>query len=154
MFHCLRRPRKMLMQWNMCNCVSRSFYKDPYLFLLVGISVKLCPSIRIEPETYIYFIASGVISVYPKWLKMIFSQMKEYIFTSEIQQIDVIFTTRFELRRCFSHCFPNRYRSHFVFFSFLFFWTSLFLSKTNKCRYAFSLFLSKTIKCRYAFSWL
>ena len=82
--------------------------------------------------------------------------MKEYIFTNEIQQIDVILTTRFELRRRYSHCFPKRYRSHFVFFFFFFFYlfflTSLFLNKTSKCRYAFSMFLSKTIKCRYAFS--
>ena len=47
--------------------------------------------------------------------------MKEYIFTNEIQQNDVIFTTRFELRRRYSHCFPNRYRSHIFFFVFLFF---------------------------------
>ena len=31
-----------------------------------------------------YFIARGELDVYPKWIKMIFSQVKEYdIFTSE-----------------------------------------------------------------------
>ena len=55
-----------------------------------------------------YYIASDEMNVYPKRMKMIFSQVKEYnIFTTEKQQVHVIFTTSFGLLRL-SSLFPEQ----------------------------------------------
>ena len=38
----------------------------------------------LQTDKWIYLIASSEINVYPKWIKMMFSQVNEYnIFTSE-----------------------------------------------------------------------
>ena len=143
-------------------CWSNETCATAYLFLLVGTSVKLCPSIWIEPVTYIYLIASGEISIYPKWLnwyfhkwKNIFSQMKynkSILFSLLVSNYDIailIVSPTDTDPTSFFFCFFFLFLSFFIFFL-----TSLFLNKTSKCRYAFSMFLSKTIKCRFAFPWL
>ena len=86
------------------NLINDTYWPDPHSTPLLKPSTEI-GSVTDVYNTFItfYFILSNEISVYPKWVEMIFSLVKEYdIFTSEKLQVDVIFTTCFGLFRLHS----------------------------------------------------